>query len=197
MSGPAAAPRGAGGAYVFYWASLATFQSIAVQRAVVWALRAHSCQRFGLIIVPPAVTVVPATPITAAIIVTAAIHIRIPIIRPAPVVDSHVSCSLRSGGRDRTLTGEKKHSEQYQLQQTVPRVKPLPRRIGTAYPATRFTVTHLHILDKGPSHVQKQSTQGVAINWRMPLKRRCYSGPSVYCLQLSQQVIKLRKFLPS
>jgi hypothetical protein len=137
--------------------------SIAIQRAWFGLCGPICIQRCGLIIVPPAVTVVPATPITAVIIVTAAIHIRIPIIRPAAVVDSHVSCSLRSGGRDRALTGEKKHSEQYQLQQTVPGVKPLRRRIGTAYPTTRFTVSHLHILDKGPSHVQKQNTQGVDI----------------------------------
>jgi hypothetical protein len=98
-------------------------------------------------------------PITAVIIVTAAVHIRIPTIRPAAVVDSHVSCSVRSGGSDRTQTGNKKHSEQYQLQQTVPGVKSLPRQIGTAYPTTRFAVAHLHILDKGPSHVQKQNIQ--------------------------------------
>jgi hypothetical protein len=123
--------------------------------------------------VPPAVTVVPVMPITAVIIVTAAVHIRIPTIRPAAVVDSHVSCSVRSGGSDRTQKGEKKRSEQYQLQQTVLGVKPIPQRIGTAYPVTRFAVAHLHILDKGPSHVQKQTHKARWMN-RYP---RCLGSP--------------------
>src|ERR1700693_1255948 len=112
-------------------------------------------------------------PITAVIIVTSAVHVRIPTIRPAAVVDSHVSCSVRSGGSDRTQKGEKKRSEQYQLQQTVPGVKPLPQRIGTAYPITRFAVAHLHILDKGPSHVQKQTHKARWMN-RYP---RCLGSP--------------------
>jgi hypothetical protein len=118
-------------------------------------------QRSGLIIVPPAVTVIPAMPITAVIIVTSAVHVRIPTIRPAAVVDSHVSCSGRSGGSDRTQKGEKKRSDQSQIQQTVPGVRPLPRRIGTAYPITRFAVAHLHILDKGPRMSRSKRTRRV------------------------------------